>query len=73
MSTTQEYIIQINAEQATKNTKSLKQEIKDLRDRLYELEEGSEDYNKVLDELSQKQFKIKEIQEQSTFGCGEGT
>lgn len=67
MSTTNEYIININAEQATKNTKSLKQEIKELKDKLYELEEGTDDYNKVLDELSQKQFKVKEIQEQSTL------
>lgn len=67
MATTNEYIININAEQATKNTKSLKQEIKELKDKLYELEEGTDDYNKVLDELSQKQFKVKEIQEQSTL------
>lgn len=67
MATTNEYIINIETSKATKNTKSLKQEIKELKDKLYELEEGTDDYNKVLDELSQKQFKVKEIQEQSTL------
>ena len=38
MSTVNEYVIQINTEQATKNTQSLKSQIKELKDRLYELE-----------------------------------
>lgn len=67
MAINNEYIINIETSKAEKNTQSLKSQIKELKDRLYELEEGTDEYNKVLDELSQKQFKVKEIQEQSTL------
>lgn len=71
MSTTNEYIINVNAENAIKQTKSLKQEIKELKDRLYQLEEGSEEYNKVMDELAQKQFLVKDTQEKVNLAASD--
>lgn len=71
MATTNEYIIQINAENAIKQTKSLKQEIKELKDRLYQLEEGTDEYNKVMNELAQKQFLVKDTQEKVNLAASD--
>lgn len=71
MAINNEYIININAEQAIKQTKSLKQEIKELKDRLYQLEEGSEEYNRVMDELAQKTFLVKDTQEKVNLAASD--
>lgn len=71
MSTVNEYVIQINAEQATKNTKSLKSQIKELKEQLYQLEEGTDEYNKVMDELAQKQFLVKDSQEKVNLAASD--
>lgn len=71
MAINNEYIIQINAENAIKQTKSLKQEIKELKDRLYQLEEGTDEYNKVMNELAQKQFLVKDTQEKVNLAASD--
>lgn len=71
MSTTQNYIINIETSKAEKNTKSLKQEIKELKEQLYQLEEGSEEYSRVMDELAQKQFLVKDTQEKVNLAASD--
>ena len=71
MSINQEYIINVNAENAVKQTKSLKSEIKELKEQLYQLEEGSEEYNRVMNELAQKQFLVKDTQEKVNLAASD--
>lgn len=71
MSVTQEHIININTENATKQTKSLKQEIKELKDLLYTLEEGTDEYNDTMQKLANKMFIVKETQEQATLAMAD--
>ncbi len=43
------------------SVKELKQQISDLRDKLVQLESGSEEYKSTVDELIDKQIKLKEV------------
>lgn len=58
-------ILEINAKQGEQTLKSLRKDIIDLKNELLNLEEGTEDYNKALTELGNKQFVLKEINEQA--------
>lgn len=55
--------IDTNAPKATDNMKTFRNEIKELRSQLIGLTEGTEDYNKVLGELANKQFQMREMNE----------
>lgn len=74
MSTTKTKVIDINTGQAQKNvenlTKSfipLRQQIKQLRDQLAQLEVGSEEFNKISKELADLQQKQIEITESAKY------
>ena len=74
MSTTKTKVIDINTGQAVKNveqlTKSfvpLRQQIKQLRDQLAQLEVGSEEFNKISKELADLQQKQIEITEAAKY------
>ena len=65
MSTTKTKVIDINTGQAQKNvenlTKSfvpLRQQIKQLRDQLSQLEQGSQEYNRVAKQLADTQQQM---------------
>lgn len=49
----------------------LRKQIKDLKNELYSLEQGSEEYNAVLSELSQKMHDFKDINEEVKNSSGE--
>jgi DNA repair exonuclease SbcCD ATPase subunit len=71
--TTKEKIIQINTTNATKNVKSLKTQIKELKEQLAGLEKGTEEYNRVAKELAdvnQKQIEINEAMKYSNQDLG---
>lgn len=55
--------IDTNAPKATDNMKTFRNEIKELRSQLIGLTEGTEEYNKVLGELANKQFQMREMNE----------
>lgn len=61
--TTRVRILDIDASKSTNSIASLKSEIKSLKSRLMELDEGTEEYNKVLTECANKTHELKEIQE----------
>ena len=74
MSTTKTKVIDINTSQAVKNvdnlTKSfvpLRQQIKQLRDQLAQLEVGSEEFNKISKELADLQQRQIEITESAKY------
>ena len=74
MSTTKTKVIDINTGQAQKNvenlTKSfvpLRQQIKQLRDQLSQLEQGTVEYNRVAKQLADTQQQMVEIQESAKF------
>ena len=58
-------IVQIDTGPSQKSLSDLKKEIKDLKSQLINLEEGTEEYNKVLLEVGDKMHQVKEIQEQT--------
>lgn len=58
-------ILQVDTSKSVKSLSSLKAEIKDLKSQLLGLEEGTEEYNKVLVECSDKMHELVEIQEQT--------
>lgn len=58
-------ILQVDTSESVKSLSSLKAEIKDLKSQLLGLEEGTEEYNKVLVECSDKMHELVEIQEQT--------
>lgn len=61
--TTKEKILKINTQGAEKNVKSLKQQIKELKDQMAGLEKGTEEYDKTAVKLAdaiQKQTEITE-------------
>lgn len=58
-------ILQVDTSKSVKSLSSLKAEIKDLKSQLLGLEEGTEEYNKVLVECSDKMHELTEIQEQT--------
>lgn len=55
--------IDTNAPKATDNMKVFRNEIKELRSQLIGLTEGTEEYNQVLGELANKQFQLREMNE----------
>lgn len=71
MAINNEYIINIETSKAEKNTQSLKNQIKQLKEQLYQLEEGSEEYNRVMNELAQKQFLVKDTQEKVNMAASD--
>src|SRR5574344_563571 len=58
-------ILQVDTSESVKSLSSLKAEIKDLKSQLLGLEEGTEEYNKLLVECSDKMHELVEIQEQT--------
>ena len=62
--TTRVRVLDIDASKSTQSIAGLKNEIKDLKDRLAGLTEGTEEYNEVLTECAEKTHQLKEIQEQ---------
>ena len=71
--TTKEKILSINTTNATKNVKSLKQQIKELRDQLGTLEKGTAEYDAVAKQLAdtnQKQIEINEAMKMSNQDVG---
>ena len=74
MSTTKTKVIDINTSGAVKNvdnlTKSfvpLRQQIKQLKDQLSQLEQGTQEYNRVAKQLADTQQQMVEIQESAKF------
>lgn len=74
MAVTKEKVININTGQAQKNvenlTKSfvpLRQQIKQLKDQLSQLEQGTQEYNRVARQLADTQQQMVEIQESAKF------
>lgn len=65
MATTEVEVIQIDTAQSVKSVQSLKQEIKDLKTQLLNLDKGTEEYNQTLLELGNASHDLKEIQEQT--------
>lgn len=56
-------ILDVNTTKSVKNVKTLRQEIKELKDQLGQLEQGTEEYNRVAKQLAdtnQKQIEINE-------------
>ena len=71
--TTKEKILKINTTGAEKNVKSLKQQIKELRDQMGQLEKGTAEYDalaKQLGETLQKQREISEATSKTTQDFG---
>ena len=60
MAETEVEILNIDTSKSVKSINNLKSEIKDLRERLYSLEQGTEEYNEVLTELGEKQRIVAE-------------
>jgi len=56
--------VDIETQKSTTSVASLRKEVKDLKDQLLNLEEGTEDYNKVLQECADKTHALKEMQEE---------
>ena len=64
-------IVEVGAQQAAKNTKSLKQQIRDLRNELVTLDSSTEEYNTKLLELSDLLHKNEVITEQAKFATSD--
>lgn len=63
--TTDVEVLQINTQPAVKSISSLKQEIKDLKSQLLNLDRGTAEYNETLTKLGNDMHDLKEIQEQA--------
>ena len=63
--TTDVEVLQINTQPAVKSISSLKQEIKDLKSQLLNLDRGTAEYNETLAKLGNDMHDLKEIQEQA--------
>lgn len=57
-------VLTINAQPAIKSVASLKEEIKDLKSQLLNLEKGTEEYNKTLLQLGDAQHELVELNQQ---------
>lgn len=57
-------VLTINAQPAIKSVASLKEEIKDLKSQLLNLEQGTEEYNKTLLQLGDAQHELVELNQQ---------
>lgn len=57
-------ILQVDTSPSVKSIASLKQEIKDLKGQLLGLQEGTEEYNRVLVECADKTHQLSEVQQQ---------
>lgn len=57
-------ILSVDTSKTVKSMASLKQEIKDLKSQLLGLQEGTEEYNRVLTECADKTHQLSEVQEQ---------
>lgn len=71
--TTKEKILKINTQGAEKNVKSLKAQIRELKEQLAGLEKGTEEYNRVSKQLAdtnQKQIEINEAMKYSNKDLG---
>ena len=71
--TTKEKILKINTQGAEKNVKSLKTQIRELKEQLAGLEKGTEEYNRVAKQLAdtnQKQIEINESMKYSNSDLG---
>ena len=71
--TTKEKILKINTTGAEKNVKSLKAQIRELKEQLAGLEKGTEEYNRVSKQLAdtnQKQIEINEAMKYSNKDLG---
>lgn len=64
MATQEVEILQVNTEPSKKSIAELRSEIKQLKDSLLSLEQGSKEYNQTLVDLADKQHQLKEIQEE---------
>ena len=64
MATENVEILQVNTQPSVKSVADLKREIKELKGQLLGLEQGTEEYNKVLTEVANKTHDLKEVQEQ---------
>lgn len=60
MAETEVEILNIDTSKSVRSINNLKSEIKELRERLYGLEQGTEEYNEVLSELGEKQRLVAE-------------
>lgn len=58
-------ILQIDTSNSQQSIASLRKEIKDLKDSLVNLQEGTEDYNAAVVECGNKLHQLQEIQEQT--------
>lgn len=70
---TKEKILRINTQNAGKNVKTLKQQIKELREQMAQLEKGTESYDRVAKQLAdtnQKQIEINEAMRYSNKDLG---
>lgn len=56
--------VDIETQKSTTSVASLRKEVKDLKDQLLNLEEGTESYNRVLQECANKTHALKEMQEE---------
>lgn len=65
--TEEKVIINIETKQSQENVGNLRKEIKNLKEQLYQLEEGTEDYNRVQKELGERLFKIRDEQEKANM------
>lgn len=71
--TSKEKIIKINTQSAEKGVKTLKQQIKELRDQLGTLEKGTEEYDRVAKQLAdtnQRQIEVNEAMKYSNQDVG---
>ena len=72
--TSKEKIISVNTTGATKNVKTLKQQIKELRDQLGMLEAGTAEYDAVAKQLAdtnQRQIEVNEAMKYSNQDVGQ--
>lgn len=64
MAETEVEILNIDTSKSTRSIKELRQEIKDLKDQLVNLDRGTEAYNQTLLKLGNKTHELSEIQEE---------
>lgn len=57
-------VLDIDSSKSQQSIAGLKKEIKDLKDKLVGLKEGTEEYNNVLAQCAEKTHQLKEVQEQ---------
>lgn len=65
--TEEKVIINIETKQSQENVGNLRKEIKTLKEQLYQLEEGTDEYNRVQKELGERLFKVKDEQEKANL------